>query len=168
MVMDIQAGGERELLEGHLDGMRATVARKVSGLSWEDATRRLGPTATSAAGIVKHLTDVERHWFRKHLRGEEHVPFAWSHVVDDLEFQFVAGETLEGLLDVYGTACAESRAAAAEHSLDDQLVVGVRWLGGSRPSLRWVYIHMIEETARHNGHLDIYRELIDGTTDRYA
>jgi hypothetical protein len=70
------------------------------------------------------------------------------------------------VLDEYDRACDESRAHAALHGLDHQIARPVRWMNGQRPSLRWVYLHMIEETARHNGHLDIYRELLDGTVDQ--
>jgi uncharacterized damage-inducible protein DinB len=164
--MDSETGSERHILEAHLDENRATVVRKCTGLSWEDATRRLGPTATSVAGVLKHLIDVERWWFRHHLAGETGVPFSWSDDEEDLEFEMSDTDTLEGLIAEYDLACGESRAVATAHGLDDQIGRPVHWLGGARPSLRWVYVHMIEETARHNGHLDIYRELIDGQTDR--
>ena len=71
---------------------------------------------------------------------------------------------MESLIEDYARVCDQSRAVAARHSLDDRCHRAGR--SGHHPSLRWVYLHMIEEIARHNGHLDIYRELIDGTTDR--
>lgn len=163
--MDVSAGGEREVLAGVLDAQRDDVPRKVAGLPWDLATRRLGPTPTSAAGIIKHLTDVERWWFRHHLDAEEDVPFAWSAPEPDAEFVLHDGESLEVLVADYVRACDESRAVAARHSLDDLTAHPVGWLGGAQPSLRWIYAHMIEETARHLGHLDIYRELLDGTHD---
>jgi uncharacterized damage-inducible protein DinB len=161
-----ETGRERELLEGHLEGNRSEVRRKVTGLDWNQATRRLGVSATSAAGIVKHLTDVERWWFRHQLDGEDGVLFAWTDDEPDREFEFTSADTLDGVLDEYDRACDESRAHAALHGLDHQIARPVRWMNGQRPSLRWVYLHMIEETARHNGHLDIYRELLDGTVDQ--
>jgi hypothetical protein len=160
----MESGSEREVLEDHLDDNRATVVRKVAGLPWELATRRLGPTPTSAAGLVKHLTDVERWWFRYYLDGEEGVPFAWSDDEPDVEFEMGPDDTLESLVADYERACDESRAVAARHHLSDR--TPRTWRDGQRPSLRWIYVHMIEETARHNGHLDIYRELLDGATDR--
>jgi uncharacterized damage-inducible protein DinB len=166
MATNVESGSERELLEAHLESNRAELRRKVTGLTWEQATRRLGGSATSAAGIVKHLIDVERWWFRHQLEGEDGVPFAWSDVEPDLEFEFDEMDSLDGLLDRYDLACQESRAAAARHGLDDQTVRSVDWMQHRLPSLRWIYLHMIEELARHNGHLDIYRELIDGQTDR--
>ena len=162
--MDEQTGSERHILEAHLDGNRATVVRKCEGISWEEATRRLGTTSTSIAGILKHLIDVERWWFRYHLDGQDDVTFFWSDVVPDLEFEFDADDTLASLIAGYEAACADSREVAARYELTDQLLRPER--DGNRPSLRWVYVHMIEELARHNGHLDIYRELIDGQTDR--
>lgn len=164
--MDEENGSERHILEQHLDENRATVVRKARGLTWEQATRRLGPTATSVAGIVKHLTDVERWWFRRSLAAEDDVPFSWSDTEPDLEFEFGAQDTLDSLIAEYERACEESRAVAARYELTDRILAPHP--GEPRSSLRWVYVHMIEETARHNGHLDIYRELIDGQTDRDA
>jgi uncharacterized damage-inducible protein DinB len=162
--MDEETGSERHILEAHLDQNRATVVRKACGLTWEQATRRLGPSATSVAGIVKHLIDVERWWFRRNLGAEDDVPFAWSDTEPDLEFSFGPDETLDSLIAEYVRACDESRAVAARYELTDRIRAPRD--GEPRSSLRWVYVHMIEEVARHNGHLDIYRELIDGQTDR--
>ncbi len=166
MTLDIEHADERTTLEAHLDANRDTVVRKCSGLSWEDATRRLGPTPTSVAGILKHLINVERWWFRHNLAGEEDVPFDWTDDDLDLEFEMDPADSLDALLAAYSVACDESRAIARGLELGDQAVRTGR--GGHRPSLRWVYVHMIEEVARHNGHLDIYRELVDGQTDRDA
>jgi uncharacterized damage-inducible protein DinB len=163
MAMNSETGSERELLEAHLDANRSDVVRKVTGLSWEQATTRLGATATSAAGILKHLIDVERWWFRFHLDGQPDVPFASTDENPDGDFELGPEDTLESLIGKYAIACDESRAIAARHDLDDQCRTARR--NDERPSLRWIYIHMIEELARHNGHLDIYRELIDGQVD---
>lgn len=160
MPLDEEHGTEREMLEAHLDSNRAIVVSKVTGLSWDDATRRLGPSATSAAGVVRHLADVERWWFRRHLDGQDEVPFRWSESERDREFTFDASDSLDAIVTDYMVACAESREVAARYALEDQLTRPDE--GNFRPSLRWVMCHMIEETARHNGHLDIYRELLDG------
>jgi uncharacterized damage-inducible protein DinB len=161
--MDEQTGTERHILEAHLDANRATVVRKSSGLSWEQATRRLGPSATSVAGVLKHLINVERWWFRHNLDAEDGVPFDWSDDIPDLEFEFGPADSLDSLIVAYEVACAQSRDVAAGYELTDQM--NRPESNGNRPSLRWILVHMIEETARHNGHLDIYRELIDGQTD---
>lgn len=163
-VLDCETGTERAMLEAHLDEARATAVRKVSGLPWEMATRRLGPTPTSAAGIVKHLTEVERWWFRHYFAGEAAVPF-WSNAADpDGEYDLTGDESIEAVVARYEEACRESRSIAARHGLDDRCARARR--DGTRPSLRWLYVHLIDEVARHNGQLDIYRELLDGTTDR--
>ncbi|MHB1068217.1 MAG: DinB family protein [Candidatus Nanopelagicales bacterium] len=156
--------GERAILEGHLDANRADVVRKASGIPWDLATTRLGPTPTSIAGIVQHLVDVERWWFRHYLLGEEGVPLHSTAADPDGDFALAAGATMPALLADYDVACADSRAIAARRELTEACARPRR--DGSRPSLRWVYVHMIEELARHLGHLDIYRELLDGQTDR--
>lgn len=163
MAMDEATGSERHILQAHLDDARATVVRKVTGLTWEQATRRLGPTATSAAGILKHLADVERWWFRHRLAGEDGVRFSWSEQIPDLEFLLGPDDSVASLVAEYEQACDESRVVAAGHELTDQLHKARS--GEPRSSLRWVYVHMIDEVARHNGQLDIYCELIAGQTD---
>lgn len=157
------AGTERELLENHLDHNRLAVRHKTEGLSLELAKKRLGSTPTSVAGLVKHLTEVEGWWFRRFLNGED-----WSGSSTDQdpdgEFEIGPDETLESLLDDYDSACELSRSICKNFELDDLSKRPYR--GDLAPSLRWIYLHMIEEIARHDGHLDIYRELLDGTTDR--
>jgi len=160
MALDEQIGTERETLEAHLEQNREIAISKVRGLSWDQATTRLGASATSAAGIIRHLTDVERWWFRRHLAGENDVPFRWSDTEEDLEFVFSHDDNLDAVIADYEAACAESREITARYELTDQAIRPDHT--GERPSLRWIYVHMIEETARHNGHLDIYRELLDG------
>jgi uncharacterized damage-inducible protein DinB len=155
-------GSERELLENHLEHNRLTVRHKVAGLTLDLATQRLGNSHTSAAGIVKHLSEVEGWWFRRFLNGEE-----WTGVSTnenpDAEFDIDANETVETLLDEYDKACELSRSICKNFQLDDLSKRPYR--NDLSPSLRWIYLHMIEEIARHNGHLDLYRELLDGTTD---
>jgi hypothetical protein len=154
---------ERAMLQAFLDLYRETIKRKVGGVSEEDAVRRLVPSATTLAGIVKHLRWVELGWFQRVLAGrppEDLPPVPWSDQDPDADFRLEPGETLAQVIAEYDQECARSRAVAAEHSLDD---TGThRRLG--QVSLRWIYLHMIEETARHAGHADILREQIDGTT----
>jgi uncharacterized damage-inducible protein DinB len=149
----VAAGGEREVLETFLDLYRGIVVRKVSGLSAEAARRRLVPSATTLAGLVRHLASVEREWFAGVLDGRpaEVADDGWS--VDEVT-------DVETLVADYELACAESRRVAARFALDD--TVPMPRLG--RVSLRWIYVHLIEETARHAGHADILREQIDGAT----
>ena len=164
MSMDVESGSERELLEGHLDGNRSEALRKGSGLDWDLAARRLGPSATSVAGVLKHLIDVERWWFRHYLEGEEDVPRHGRDKSPNGPFDLDAEDDLDTLVTTYIMACADSRAITARHDLSDRTTREVPWLG-RHPSVRWILMHMIEETARHNGHLDIYRELLDGQVD---
>jgi uncharacterized damage-inducible protein DinB len=152
-----ERAGERETLEGFLDFLRATVVFKASGLSNVDAARRLLPSLTTVSGLVRHLADVERSWFRESLAGEPDVPTRWSDDDRDGEFRVSDTDDLGELLRDYDAACAESRAVAARFELDDVSADG-------RHSLRWILVHMIEETGRHCGHLDILRELLDGAT----
>jgi uncharacterized damage-inducible protein DinB len=153
--------GERDLLERFLDFHRATVHLKVAGLSDDDAWRRLVPTPTSAAGIVKHLTYVEQTWFRTRLAGVPGLPVPWDADNPDGDFLRGDGDTVDSLLAAYAAECDRSREVAAAMSLDD---VGAAGNADGRPTLRWVLVHMIEETCRHNGQLDILRELTDGVT----
>jgi hypothetical protein len=162
--MNRETGSEREILEAHLDRNRAAVVRSVAGLSWEQATRRLGPSATSAAGVLKHLVDVEKWWFAHQVDGQADTTFASSDDDPDGDFELGPDDSLASLVAQFEAACAASREICARHELTDQLRL-VR-PGEQRASLRWVYVHMIEELARHNGHLDIYRELITGRTDQ--
>jgi uncharacterized damage-inducible protein DinB len=154
--------GERDILVAFLDFHRATVHRKVLGLGEEDAWRQFVPSLTSAAGIVKHLGYVEQSWFRTRLAGERDLPVPWTDANPDADFERAEGDTVESLLRIYDEQCQRSREIAAGMALDD-LATTPRADGGYA-TLRWVLVHMIEETARHNGHLDLIREMIDGET----
>ncbi|MGH3436652.1 MAG: DinB family protein [Sciscionella sp.] len=153
-VIDAAAADERSTLEVFLEYYRDAVIRKVSGISEDGARRRLVPSATTLGGLIKHLRLVEKRWFSLALVGaaipKEH---------PDAEFQPTPEDTVDGLIADYQRQCAESRRIAARYALTDT---------GSHPelnavSLRWIYVHLIEETARHAGHADILREQIDGT-----
>jgi hypothetical protein len=158
----VGTAGERPALEAFLDDYRGAVVRKASGLSEADARRRLVPSETSVAGIVKHLRWVELGWFQLGLaqrdEAETGAP-AGSEEDPDVDFRLEPDETLAVLIADYEAECGRSRETAAGYPLDHSFPH--RGLGEC--SLRWVYLHMIEETARHVGHLDILREQIDGT-----
>ncbi|WP_055479578.1 DinB family protein [Sphaerimonospora mesophila] len=156
----VLTGGEREVLEAFLDFHRAMVARKALGLSDEDIRRRHVPSSTTLGGLLKHLTIVERNWFRRVLAQDPAMGPPPTQEDADGSFALDAEDTVETLVAVYGEACADSRRIAARFSLDH--VVPQAELG--QVSLRWIYVHMIEETARHAGHADILRELTDGAT----
>ncbi|MEV0600121.1 DinB family protein [Streptomyces sp. NPDC050315] len=154
----VRTGGEREVLEAFLDFHRSTLRGKVRGLADDAARRRLVPSETTLAGLVKHLTLVERSWFPGLLTGAE----APEKDADGHDGGWEVGpeESLDGLLAAYEEACARSRAVAAPLPLDH--VVPHPEIG--EMSLRWIYVHVIEETARHVGHADILREQTDGAT----
>jgi uncharacterized damage-inducible protein DinB len=154
--------GEREILVAFLDYHRATVHRKVAGMSEDDAWRRFVPSLTSAGGIVKHLGFVEQSWFRTRLAGEPDLPVPWTDENPDADFERTGADTLDSLLARDAEQCRRSREIAAGLALDD--LARTPRADGGYVTLRWVLVHMIEETARHNGHLDLIREMIDGQT----
>jgi uncharacterized damage-inducible protein DinB len=150
--------GERAMLESFLDDYRDIVVRKASGLSDADARRRLVASHTTVGGLIKHLRWAEYGWFDQLL--QERINDNRRTHDRFWEFDFLPGESLATLITKYQTQCEESRRIATRYALD-HTVPHVR-LG--RVSLRWIYVHMIEETARHTGHLDILREQLDGAT----
>lgn len=152
----VAAAGERPVLETFLDLYRDAVVRKVTGVSDEDARRRLVPSLTTLGGLLRHLRYVETEWFGQVLAGHD----ADQPPGPDGDFQVGPADTVATLVADYERACAASREVAATMGLDD--TVAHERLG--RVSLRWVYVHLVEETARHAGHADILRELLDGST----
>jgi hypothetical protein len=155
------AVGERELLEEFLDYYRTIILRKIGGLSLEDATRRLVPSDSTLLGIVKHLGYVERNWFQMRLDGQD-LPVPWTDDDPDADFRIEPDETVDSVAAWYQEQCDRSRElAAATPSLDDMAKTASRM---GAPNLRWIMVHMIDETARHAGHMDILREQIDGAT----
>nr|WP_186355730.1 DinB family protein [Streptomonospora sp. PA3] len=154
------AGGEREVLDVFLDYLRWVVAQKVRGLTEEQARRSLVASETTLAGILHHLMLVERNWFQRIVggRGSAELELPPSNAEDTWDVP--AGATLDSLIADYERECARSRETAARFGLDD--VFEHEEVGGL--SLRWILVHMIEETARHAGHADILREQTDGRT----
>ncbi|GGM86712.1 DinB family protein [Dactylosporangium sucinum] len=153
-------GDERALVSAWLDWHRETVHVKCAGLGEQDAWRAPLPASplTSAAGLVSHLTSVESYWFERVVAGLD-VPLHWTEEDPDLEWRRRPGDSLDAVLARYRAQCAVSRRIVA--GLD----LGATCAGrrhGNVVSVRWVLLHMIEETARHNGHLDAVRELVDG------
>ena len=147
------------MLEGWLEYHRATLLLKCEGLPDGDRKRR--PVATSRLslhGLVRHMAEVERNWFRRVLLREPTTPWIWyDPAVEDSELVPLDGADWASDLAAFEDECRASREAAARFSLDD---TGLRH--GRECSLRWIYVHMIEEYARHNGHADLIREMIDG------
>jgi Protein of unknown function (DUF664) len=154
-----KAGDERALLDGFLDYHRATLLMKCRGLS--DAQLKLRsaePSTLSLLGIVRHLTEVERSWFRRRVAGETGpsvAPLYYSQERPDDDFDATKDADASAMFATYLDEVERCRKAVAGIPLDT--VVGER-------SLRWVYLHLLEEYARHNGHADLLRERIDGAT----
>jgi uncharacterized damage-inducible protein DinB len=152
--------GEREMLRGFLDFHRATLAMKCEGLSDEDLRRRSMPPSTlSLLGLVRHLAEVERAWFRRVLNGED-VPLVWSDAGD---FQVAYDTTGADRDQAFAAWRAEvDRSRAIELAAESLDVTGYSARWEEDVSLRMVMLHMIHEYARHNGHADFLREAIDG------
>lgn len=156
---------ERTMLTGFLDYHRATVVWKVSGISAAQMAATIPSSSLTIAGLLKHLALVEDSWFTERFAGQGEGQWAgidWE-ADPDWEFRTALDDTPADLLTLYAASCARSRAVIdAAVSLDQLSVIPDRT--GPHFSLRWILLHMIEETARHNGHLDLLRESIDGET----
>ena len=158
-----KTGPGKDTLLTLLDNNRAVMVWKLDGLTLEEATRPVVASGTSMLGLVKHLAYVERWWFDDFFAGNT-VDYPWSEEDPDADFRTEEGETVAGVISLYTEAVARSNELVAEAQMDD-LSVGSR--GGEQFALRWIVAHMIEETARHAGHADIIREMIDGATGDY-
>jgi hypothetical protein len=155
---------ERKSLEQWIDYQRATLLLKCARLTADQLKLRpVHPSRLSLLGLVRHMTEVERWWFRMHAAQEEGLAFPYDPDSVGLDFEEVDDADAEANLASFVAECEAARAAVAGHSLDE--VVPSR---GDHPErvrdIRWIYVHMIEEYARHNGHADLIREAIDGTT----
>lgn len=153
------ADDAKRLLHESLDRQRNAVVWKVTGVPDDELRQPRTPSGTNLAGLVKHLASVEYGWFCDTFgRPADEVPF--DPADPDADMRAGADETIADLLAYYARARAAADEAIDELDLD---AVGTSW-HGVPSSPHWVLVHMIEETARHAGHLDILRELIDGQT----
>jgi len=155
--------GERAALDSWLDFHRSTLLRKCQGLTGGQLARRaVPPSSLSLLGLVRHMTDVERAWFRMRAAGEPGLSFRYSTgEFPDGDFDFAEPPGAEADLAAFRQECDLARAAVVSRALDDTFV---HERDRATIDLRWVYLHMIEEYARHNGHADLLREQIDGVT----
>jgi Protein of unknown function (DUF664) len=154
---------ERAALEGWLEYHRSTLLVKCQGLTGEQlAQRAVPPSSLSLLGLVRHMTDVERAWFRIRAAAEPGLGLRYAtDEFPDGDFDFAEPSGAEADLAAYREECELARAVMVGRPLDgtffhqrDQVTI----------DLRWVYLHMIEEYARHNGHADLLRERVDGVT----
>jgi hypothetical protein len=152
-------GGEKQSLQVSLDRHRDAVLWKLEGLDDQALRRPMTPSGTNLIGLVKHLASVEYSWFC-HTFGRQTEPLPFDEEDPDADLRARPEETTEEILAFYGRARAAADRVIEELELD---ALGTAWFGDA-VSLRWVLIHLVEETARHAGHVDIVRELIDGMT----
>ncbi|MEH0930405.1 DinB family protein [Micromonospora sp. CPCC 205558] len=154
-------GDERETVRAFLDFHRATLALKCEGLSDEELRRQSMPPSTlSLLGLVRHMAEVERAWFRRVIDGED-VGLVWSETGDFQQAYDASSTTRAEAFDAWQREVEHARRIErAAASLD---VTGVNVRSGETVSLRLVMLHLIHEYARHNGHADFLREGIDGT-----
>lgn len=152
-------GEEKEMLLGFLNFQRDTAICKLQGVTEEQARRRLGPSSLTLGGIVYHLGFAERAWFRSALL-DENLEASGFPDVADLYWTIPDGMTIDDVIAGYRAEIERSNAIIAAHDLDTVAVKPRR----NRPpmQLRWIMLHMIEEVARHCGHMDLIRESIDG------
>jgi uncharacterized damage-inducible protein DinB len=155
--------GEREMLIGWLDFHRATLMMKCAGLTGEQLKERSSPPSSlSLLGLVRHMSDVERGWFRQHFAAQDVPDLYFTEADHDADFNQIADADAEQAFATFAAECEAARqVVAAEPSFD--AVAKKKTQRGNSMSLRWIMVHMIEEYARHNGHADLIRERIDGT-----
>jgi len=154
--------GEQESLVASLRRQRAVVRWKLEGLDDEQLRRAVVPSGMTLLGVLKHLASVEAGWFCAGF-GRPAEEVATSEEDPDADFRVEADETTADVLAYHDRACRAADAVVAELPLD---ATGRSW-SGEVITMRWVLVHMIEENARHAGHADVLRELLDGRTGDY-
>jgi hypothetical protein len=145
-------------LTSFLDYFREVVVHKLEGVEEPGLRAVIVPSeGTTLGGIVNHLGHVERWWFQQIYGGRE-LDYPWTDEDPDADFRVPDGATSDSIIAFYRECCDESRQIVAAHpDLDREVPRGSKTV-----SLRWILVHMIEETARHAGHLDLLRESWDG------
>lgn len=158
--------GELETINQYLDFQRATVMMKASGLDGAGLSTRVPPSSLTLGGLLNHLALVEDSWFSHGFMGRDRQP-EWAGVDwkadPDFEFRTAVDLAPDKVRRRYLDACDRSRVVVAESSGPDQLSAVPR-RDGRYYTLRWMMMHMLEETARHAGHADFLREAVDGAT----
>ncbi|PWU61304.1 Mini-circle protein [Micromonospora globispora] len=156
---------ERTMLEGWLDYHRQTLLMKCAGLTAEQLkTPSVEPSGLTLLGLVRHMAEVERWWFRVRAAGQDVGGLYGTEEDPDGDFNNAADADAEADFATFAAEAEAARAAAAGLSLDQTFERRRRDGSSDQFNVRWVYIHMIEEYARHNGHADLIRERIDGVT----
>jgi hypothetical protein len=155
---------ERELLQGFLDYHRDTLLWKTAGLTGEQLVQpNVDPSKMSLLGLVRHLTEVERYWFQICLDERPIRPIHWTDEHPDGDFDLVDPDAAEQDVAQYREIIKVSDEICAKFDLD-HVYHRPSPRESERYSVRWLYLHLVEEYARHNGHADLLRERIDGQT----
>jgi hypothetical protein len=156
-------GPDRPMLESYLAWQRSVLLNVSAGLTGEQLARRPLPSSSlSLLGLVRHLTKVERTWFRIRAAGEDVAPVFDPALGPDYDFDATDPATAAEDFDRYDAECRACDEAARDMAFDDTFTLA----DGGEMSLRMVYVHLIGEYARHNGHADLLREATDGVTGR--
>jgi len=152
---------ERATLVAFLEWQRSTLARKCVSLTPEQLRRRsAAPSTLSLLGLIRHLTDVERGWFRRTMALEDVGDLYATEADPDADFNDIDGADVDETFAAWRSECERANQHIARYQLTDE----GRQRTGRAVSLRWILVHMIEEYSRHNGHADLLRERIDGAT----
>jgi uncharacterized damage-inducible protein DinB len=155
-------GDERTILKGYLDWHRETLLYKCSGLTEAELKKAsTEPSNLTLLGLVRHMTEVEHSWFTIRTLGRPESLIYCTEESPDGDFDDIEDADVEANIAAYLAECQASRDAVAALPLEHTFIHPRRQ---REMSLRWVYVHMIEEYARHNGHADLIRERIDGAT----
>lgn len=169
--MSDEGFSERDRLEYFLDRQRSVVLAIIDGLDEGQLRAPVLPSGWTPIGLVLHLANAEAGWFQRVVLGTE-PQTAWDDGIEDPPYDpyaaFTTGHSTASVIDHYQRQCAISNEILRSHELDQPLEGGhdLDWPDEPITDLRWVALHMIEETARHAGHLDVARELLDGVTGR--
>jgi uncharacterized damage-inducible protein DinB len=156
---------EQTALEQWLDFHRDTLLWKCAGLTAEQLKQRaVAPSGLTLLGLVRHMAEVERWWFRMHATHDATEHLYFTDASPDADFEDLDGADAAADLETFRAECEASRKAVAGLGLDEQVTCTEHGHRSNERDIRWVYLHMIEEYARHNGHADLLREAIDGTT----
>ena len=156
-------GDDRPILEGYLNYQRSTLLNICAGLTGEQLARRPIPSSNlSLLGLIRHLAKVERTWFRQRAAGQPVPPMYDPARGKDADFNDAVAAEAEADIDQLRAEWVQADAAVADLDFDDTLDAG----HGDTFSVRMMYVHLIGEYARHNGHADLLREAIDAVTGR--
>jgi hypothetical protein len=160
----LELADPKELLLGYLDFYRSVIARKLDGLTEAQLRGSRLPSGWTPLELLNHLAHMEARWVRWGFAAER-LPAPWGDQDDSERWRVGPEDTAAGLLAAIDAGGARTRAIAAGAELTDVAAAGGRFAESDRrPTLAWVLFHVLQEYARHAGHLDIARELLDGAT----